>query len=982
MTPFLFHVAKTYVKHESANLSDYCFVFPNKRSGVFFIDYMSKLLDKASIMPRVVTISDFISEFSTGIEASRMELMFILYDEYKKLLHRQSSSTQIVEFDRFQFWAEMLLNDFNDVDKYLVDAKQLFVNIRRLKEINSNFLTQEQVDAINYYWGENRVSDSIDTFWKHIKHENSDQELTTQFVKLWEILYELYESFRSRLKELGLCYSGMSYREVAETFKFNRCESLSAKRYIFVGFNVLSTSEIKILERLKALDCADFYWDYNSPAFVHKSNRATRFVGKYINWFKSRYSLEEEEIHEFPSINIIGVPSNVGQVKETVNILSQLQTNKEITDVNTAVVLPDEGLFIPLIHSMPQEIKSVNITMGYPMRHTPVAALIGNVISMQLRARVVHEKMQFFYEDIFNVLSHPLVKSEAPIECNEIVKYINANRAFNLTAEFLKEHYPKLSAIFEPVYNLRNAYEVINYIRNLVVWVKSTLKDNNPVDIGFAEKYLQSLDNLELLINRYGIEMNEKTIFHLVERAVGSETINFVGEPLKGVQVMGVLETRALDFENLIVLSMNERVFPRKHYSKTFIPNTLRRSYGMSTISFQESMYAYYFYRMLSRAKNVYIMYDARTGGMRSGEMSRYLHQLKFLYKRDNIKFSIVNYDVLALQDEDLSVKKTPDVMKKLNVYKDPTSKRYLSASALNKYISCPLSFYLYYVEELQHEDEITEYMDEGTYGTIMHEVAEKIYMGLKGDADEVKVTSEILDSLKKRQGEIMQQITRSINYHYNKLGENNDTPLQGDGKVIGDIMLHFTILMLENEKQFTNFYFIDAEKKDFDQWKINDKHTINFKQIIDRIDKIECGADGKSLLRFVDYKTGSDKVDLSSIDSLFDKDKKDRRKAIFQLFIYCFFYAYKTGFQGDIQPYIYTYRTLNTEHLPPIAIGVNRDKKVLYSYLEYKDEFWSLFENLINEIFDESIPFKPATHEDACHYCKFLEFCNKESKD
>ncbi len=977
MEPFLSQVARIYVENEKQNLIDYCFVFPNKRSGVFFVDYMSKLVDEAVVLPRVTTISDFIGEFSTGTDATRLELMFIMYDEYKRILREKSAGGHIVDFDRFQFWAEMLLNDFNDVDKYLVDAKQLFINIHKLKEINSNFLTDEQIEVINHYFGEKRVNDSVESFWKHIKHDREGDELTGQFVKLWQILYDLYQSFKTRLINMGLCYSGMSYREVAENEKFNHPETLSAKRYIFVGFNVLSTSEIKIFERLKAIDCADFYWDFNSPAYIHKDNRATRFVGKYVKWFKSRYSLPEKPLTDFPLIEVIGVPSNVGQVKEAAKIISDLKNEGKISDVNTAIVLPDEGLFIPLLHSLPNNIESVNITMGYPMRHTPVAALISNVVSMQLRARLVHDKMQFFYEDIFNLLSHPIIKSVASDECRAIAKHINDNRAFNLTSEFLVENFSALTPIFTAVYNLKNAHEVIGYTRTLVKWIKSNIKDKNTVDIGFTDKYLHALGELESLIDRYGIEMNDKTVFHLVERAVGGETINFTGEPLKGLQVMGVLETRALDFENLIILSMNERVFPRKHYAKTFIPNALRRGYGMSTISFQESMYAYYFYRMISRAKNVYIMYDARTGGVRSGEMSRYLYQLKFLYERENINFSIVNYDVLALEKDSLAVKKTAEVMKKLNVYKDPESKRYLSASALNKYISCPLSFYLYYVEGLQHEDEITEYMDEGTYGTIMHEIAEKIYKGLKGDADEVKVTAEILESLKRRQGDIMRQITRSINHHYNKLGKDNDTPLQGDGKVIGDIMLHFTIMMLDNEKQFADFYFVNAEKKDSDQWKINDKHTINFKQIIDRIDKVTCD-NGDLRLRFVDYKTGGDKVDLPSIEALFDPDKKERRKAIFQLFVYCFFYAHQTGYTGDIQPYIYTYRTLNTEHLPPIKIN----KKVLTSYLEYKEEFWTFFENLINEIFDENVPFKPATNEEACHYCKFLEFCDKEKKE
>lgn len=981
MIPFLLQVAKVYVEKEAQNLANYTFVFPNKRSGVFFTNYITQIVEDAIILPKIATISDFIYEFSTGIEASRMELMFILYDEYCKIiLERTSSDSQIVEFDKFQFWAEMILNDFNDVDKYLVDAKQLFQNVKRLKEISSNFLTEEQIKVINQYWGETRLPDSITSFWKHINNNGSEEQLTNQFIRLWEILYDLYNAFNIRLKKMGISYSGMSYRDVAEKIKFHNEGILSSERYIFVGFNVLSTSEIKIFEKLKSINRADFYWDYNSPAFEYKDNRATRFVGKYVEKFKSLYPLNEDKIKEFPEINIIGVPSNIGQVKEASAILSQINNLGGKISENTAIILPDEGLFIPLLHSLPKDVNDVNITMGYPMRHTSVATLMNLIVSMQLRARVVHGKIQFYYEDILNILSHPLIRKIATTECRQIVKHINDNRVFNLTSEYLCDNYSIFTAIFVAVKDLKNSEEVVGYIRNLLLWIKSTLSvKNKSIDNYFIDKYIDALNNFESLSQRYQISMSESTVFHWIERVIGAESVNFEGKPLKGLQVMGVLETRALDFENLIILSMNERVFPRKHYAKTFIPNSLRKGYGMSTISFQESMYAYYFYRMISRAKNVYIMYDARTGGLRSGEMSRYLHQLKFLYQRDKISFSAVNYDVLAPEKDDIAVNKTPEVMAKLNVYKNSESNRYLSASALNKYISCPLSFYLYYVEGMQQEDEVLEYMDEGTYGTIMHEIAEKFYSKLRGNADKVLVTNDILDAQKNRQGEIMQQITRSINKHYNKLGEDNDAPLHGDSEVLGKIMLHFTLLMFENEKQFADFYFVDAEKKQFGQWKINDKHTINFKQIIDRIDEVKCGSD--LLLRFVDYKTGSDKVDVDALTSLFDRNKKKRRKAIFQLFVYCLYYAYSTGYSGDILPYIYSYKTINTEHLPPITIGSLRDKKVLSGYLEYKEEFYSLFEQLIDEIFDENIPFVPAQNDEACKYCKFLGFCNKEVK-
>ena len=776
---------------------------------------------------------------------------------------------------------------------------------------------------------------------------------------------------------MGLCYSGMSYREVAEDYDFRKIESLNSKRFIFIGFNVLSLSEIKIFEKLQSLNLADFYWDLNSPAYKYEDNRAIRFVGKYKKRFKSIYSIEESQIEEFPNINVIGVPSSMGQIKETSSIIGKLKSENNISEMNTAIVLPDEGLFIPLIHSLPNDIDSVNITMGYPMRHTSLAVLIGLIVSMQLRARIVHGEMQFYYEDIVNVLSHGFLKAVSDKDCKLIVKYIDENRSYNLSAKYLNDNYSIFNTVFAPIRDLNNAKEVVGYIKNLLLWVKLNLDERSSVDILFVDKYLNLLDNFAVLINRYKITMSESTVIHLLERMIGTASVNFEGEPLKGLQIMGVLETRALDFENLIILSMNERIFPRKHYAKTFIPSALRRGYGMSTVSQQESMYAYYFYRMISRAKNVYIMYDSRAHGANSGEMSRFLYQLKYLYNREKITFNAIKYSVKPTKKDILKVEKTPKIMKVLNRYKDPIMGKNLSASSLKDYIKCPMKFYLSKVEGYDFEDDDPEYMDNKMFGTILHEVAEAFYMKLKGDADEVKITKANLDDFKQLQGDIYRLITRSINFHYNKLGEDNYTPLQGDSKAIGDIMLHFVLLMFENEKQFADFYFVKAEEDVKDQWEINDQHTINFRMFIDRIDKVKGNENGDYVLRFVDYKTGSDLVSIGNISDLFNPANTQNNSAIFQLMLYCLFYAYKYEYKGEIKPYIYQLKTMSTAHLSPIMVN----KKVLNTYREYVDEFWPLFEQVINDIFDVTKPFVSTTVEKTCEYCNLIEVCNKKKK-
>ncbi len=976
MKPFLKQIAQIYWDNERENLIDCCFVFPNKRSGVFFNQYLEEVADHSAIFPNITTISDLINGFSSGVEASRYEQLFILYNLYKSL------SMDISEFDQFQYWGDMILNDFNDVDRYMVDPEKLFVNVKRLKEINSNYLTSEQIKIIDKYWGENRFDDHVGRFWKHLDYECEEELPRDRFLKLWEILYELYVRFNAELTERGLSYSGRSYREAAKALSKISNEELQYKRYIFVGFNVLSTSELSIFEKLQELDCADFYWDYNSPAYVYDFHKATRFIRRYVKTFKSRYDLDEGRIEKFPAIELIGVPSNVGQVKQTSQILIDLVKEKYANPqnaVNTAIVLPDENLFIPLMNSYPREFETVNITMGYPMRFTAVSALMKAIVSMQLRARKVKEQWVFYYEDVQMVLAQPLIRAIAPMECEKIQNYISKNRMFNLSADYLSNEYPSLNKLFTPVKNISDFNDVFCYAIDLVEYIKSLLEENNRsiLDKVFLFRYQNALEQLRAMVDKYNIEMHEHTFFHLIERMIGADSINFEGEPLNGLQIMGVLETRALDFENVILLSMNERIFPRKHFSRSFIPDALRRGYGMSTIEFQESIYAYYFYRMISRAKRVYLLYDARTSGIKSGEMSRYLYQLKYLYPHDSIKSSLVNYSISPIHREAISIPKTDDVIAKLNQFRYGQGIKVLSPSAIKRYISCPLQFYLEFVEGLRIEDEIKDYMDDITYGNIVHEVAELLYKGLNGP-----ITAEVLEREKKDELKLQKLITRSVNKNYNKLGEDNDTPLYGEAKVLAEIMLYSIKEMLEEEKKFAPIFFVAAEfKKDGIELKkpyvVSDDLKINIKMIIDRIDRVKVGDEER--LRIVDYKTGGDDIAIGSFEDVFDyKGSKSKNNgAIMQLFAYCNFYSLLMNHDGPIQPIIYKLRTLKTDGLQPIKIG----KQIVNDYKEFNDAFLDGFNDVIKKIFDPDVPFTQTDKPDHCKYCGFKNICCKDIK-
>lgn len=982
MEAFLHKVARAYLGHERDNMYRYCFVFPNKRSGAFFLKYLKEQAGEVVMLPGVMTITDLVHDLSDGVEAGRFELLFLLYDVYRRILSERhgddggcSEFPLPDEFDKFMYWGDMLLADFNDVDKYLVDPKELFKNVRDLKELSSNYLTDEQLSIIKRYWGEDAFrqagGDNAGDFWRHVDGCGRNHRSSRRFLRLWEILYDVYVRFHAALADAGLCYSGMSYRKAADRLKGIGADELPYSRYVFVGFNVLSTSELAIFERLKVKGLADFYWDYNSPVLRHKGNKAARFLGNYIREFRPMYDIGERKITTVPDIRIIGVPSNIGQVKVASRIIGEMVDDGAIADpanaIDTAVVLPDEDLFMPVITSIPESVTDVNITMGYPLKNTPVATLIGKVVAMHQRGRYNRGDYEFFREDVLNVLSHPIIKSIGGDLGNGILTYMADNRLFNLPASVIADRFDALGPVFAPVDPGAGVGGVYEYVEALLDMLSSAPLDD--LEKRYVERCRAVIGELRDVTVRYGVEMSAGTFFHQMERALFSETINFKGEPLRGLQVMGVLETRALDFRNVVMLSMNERVFPRRHYTRSFIPDALRRSYGLSTVEFQESIYAYYFYRLISRAENVVLLFDARNTGLKSGEMSRYLYQLRYFLPPEKVKYEMGKYFIVPGVKNDIEVAKDDAVMRRINRYKDDGSGYNLSASALKQYISCPLSFYLERVADIRIPDEVKDYMDEGVYGEIVHHIAEKLYAEISRERG--SITCDILDELiADRSRRVERQITASINEYFLKRGEGDYTPLSGEARIQADVISHILKSLFREERKFTPIEFKAGEWRRTVSLRITDDLSVNFTMSIDRIDQ------AGGTLRIVDYKTGSDKTVFPDVASLFHPEGREHAKGVFQLLLYCYAYSAITGYDGAIQPYLYSIRTLNSTHLPPVGIGTERVNMPLLDYRDVADEFRAGLQDLVREIFDPSVPFRKCDDDHACKYCKFTRLC------
>lgn len=964
---FLQSIAKRFCNENTSELKDFCFIFPNRRSCTFFEKELVSFSKNSFVLPHITTITDFVCDITNTFECSRIEMMLDLYEVYCSIAGDNAES-----FDKFSFWGDIIIGDFNDVDLYLIDANKLFTNIKDFKEIGTDYLTEEQKNVLREYFGDSYLlrNNGIDNFWKHTNAYNENN--TTEYFSLWGIMGKLYADFNEKLTKKGVAYTGHIYRKAVDTLNDMPADAFEYKQYIFVGFNVLSASEYKIFDILKEKNIGDFYWDLNSPALRDTNNKANWFVSRNQKHFKSKYIIEESAINTFPHIEAIAIPSNVGQVKYAVHIVEELIKNKTINNstdlLETAIVLPDENLFIPLSGSIDNsKISSVNITMGFPLKQSLIASLLSTISKTQRQSRKIKDQYCYYIEDLKSIISHPYIKLITNEEITKLQQYISKNRIFYIPVNILNEICPSLVDLFAPISKL-DIQELIDYTKRILSFISQEIVPslNNHNKTGSIEytcinKYIEQFKQLAGIISKYNLQLNESTFFFLIDKFITGALVSLQGEPLKGLQIMGVLETRCLDFKNIIILSMNERVFPRKHFSRSFIPYTMRKGFEMSTIEHQECMYAYYFYRMISRAENVYLLYDARSTGLGSGDPSRYIQQLCKIYTESNTIIKNISFEISSTKELKIQVPKTERIMQKINVYRTKGSKKYLSASAINSYLLCPLKFYFEKVEGLYIEDEITEFMNQSTIGTIIHDVMKEIYTPFIGE----NVPKEYIETYIANKGfkldKIIKKVIDKVVYH--KDVENNyieSAELEGEAFMIQDAFKHFITQILKYDLR-QEFKYIQGEIEEKKYW---DELGINFKQFIDRVDY------ANNSLRIIDYKTGKDNTSVSKLESLISNSDN---KAIVQILLYCNFYNYFHNTNHPIKPMIYKVRDMN-------KCNITIEKNLLDNYQgDINDKFMHLIKTKIEEIFDQNTPFTQSSNEKACTYCKFKDFCRKQ---
>lgn len=959
MESFLKLVAADLYKHTEGNLAHTAVVFPNKRAGLFFNEYLAQESDSPIWSPAYVSISELFRSLSPWEVGDPVKLVCELY----KIFRRETQSTETL--DDFYFWGEMLISDFDDADKNRVDTDKLFSNLQDLRNIMDDytFIDDEQEEAIRQ-------------FFQNFSIERRTA-LKERFISLWDVLGNIYKGFRESLASQNIAYEGMMYRHVIEHLDVDK---LPYEKYVFVGFNVLNKVEHTLFTQLKDAGKAVFYWDYDE--FYMKENRqaVTHEAGEFIR----------RNLRDFPSPLSGELFKNLSKPKEVHYIASStenaqarylpqwIRNNLTTPEKETAVVLCNEALLQPVLHSLPAEVKHVNITMGFPLSQTPVYSFL--IALLELHTHGFNFKSgRYTFQSVVTLLKHPYTRQltgQAELLEKELTRN---NRFYPLPGELGKDEF--LTRLFTPLSgNLNLCIRLSETLQQVAGIYQANTSGTEDTD-AFNQLYRESLFKAYTTINRFRtlIEEDELTVQsetfrRLLVKVLSATNIPFHGEPAIGMQVMGVLETRNLDFRHLVLLSVNEGQLPKSGGDSSFIPYNLRKAFGMTTIEHKIAVYAYYFYRLLQRAERITLIYNTSSDGLNRGEWSRFM--LQFLIEWPHpITRQFLEAGQSPQGTSSITVEKTPDVMRRMqslfDVRANPKAK--FSPSALNYYLDCPLKFYYRYVAGLSAPDEVSAEIDSATFGSIFHYAAEHIYKDLTTHGK--VINKEALETLLRNEVKLQDYVDTAFKKLFFNVPQNEKPEYNGVQLINSAVIARYLKQLLQNDLRYAPFTFIASEMEVDEPIDIQTPKGVIKSRIGGIIDRMD-SKDGT--LRIVDYKTGGDADTPPHVESLFIPDKK-RSNYVFQTFLYAAIMCRKQPTMKIAPALLYIHRAATETYSPVIQMGESRKpKEAVEDFSKYEKEYRERLQGLLEEIFNPEKSFTQTEIIEKCTYCDFKALCKR----
>ncbi len=943
-------------------LGKQCVVFPNRRAGVFFRHYLSSAMLGSGWLPEIHTINSFMEQLSGMSYADPVDLNFEIYRSYRSLVSNPET------YDEFYYWGEMMISDFNDIDKYLVDAACLFTNMADLKDIDNvfDYLSPEQKELIRH-------------FWSHFREKDLSPEQQS-FLAIWKVLLALYDNLRSVLFERKNGYEGMIYREVAEKIARKEYPELPGENVIICGFNALSAAERQLFRHLRNSGRGEFYWDYDHQYRDGNVSEAGRFIRRNLEEFPQALGFPDDFNHlsEGKTFRVFNLPSDVLQTKKLYEVLSDREFRDPVSFNDTAVILCDEDLLQPALSSLPATVTGLNITMGYPLKNTPVFSLMENLLRLQrnMAQKADRKTGLFYFRDVLSVLNHQYIRAVLEKESAELSRLIHNRNMIYIRPSFFGND-GLLAEIFRKTDSAMDMAEYLSSVLNTLITATPEAGRYNEqflTEREFIFHIQTRLNKLSQIFAGNPVDNSIETFTRLFSKIMRSSRIPFEGEPLQGVQLMGILETRLLDFRNLVFLSLNEGVMPAAAASLSYIPANLRFAFGMPTREDKDAIYAYYFYRLIQRSEKVDLMYNSKTEGVNTGEPSRYIYQLKYLFDHA-ISFETVSFSIGEKRPVPVTIRKTEEVMKKLSEFTSSGQRR-LSPTSLTTYLDCPLRFYFTYVAGIREEDEVAEDVDAPGFGNLLHKTMEFLYEPYLQKQVGQKDFDLIMDD-----ANIRKCIDRAFGEVFYKSDENKEpfTP-EGRNIIVYEVIHKMVSAMLGYDLKRAPFRLIALEENVvllFTPAKTS--HAIRIGGIIDRRDESE------GTVRIVDYKTGSVDTVFSSVEQLFDRDSwpsGKKLKAVLQTFIYSWIFNKSYG-SSPVKPELYVAGKIFRDDFDTGVIFKQgrQTGQMLKDFREISTEFENRLAALLSELYNPDIPFRQTDDEKRCEYCPYRSICHRSAK-
>ncbi len=972
MKSFLTYVAEDLINKYGNNLSNIAIVFPNKRASLFLNESLARLVDKPIWSPKYITISDL---FRQHCDLKVGDPIKLVCDLHKTFV----ACTGIDEtLDHFYGWGQLLISDFDDMDKNMADADKLFANLKDIHELDDiSYLTEEQKNMIRKFFSN--------------FSEDHNSELKKRFLQLWSHFCDIYHAFNEQLATQGLTYEGALYRKVVndKTIEFNH------KKYVFVGFNMMQKVEQLLCDRLMKEGKAVFYWDYDKY-YMDGKNEAGHYIRQYLKYYPNELAdVPQNEIYDNmrskKDITYVSAPTENIQARYIHAWL--LEKERYLAGRKTAIVLADESLLQTVIHSLPKEVKSVNITVGYPLQQTPFYSLIQQLIKLQTLG---HPKGSDTYRlhYVNMVLRHPYARFISS-RYVELLNDLENHKRFYPSRESLcigKDE--GLSLLFKDLeadenYNLG----LISYLLDILKMIGTHAKSlEDPL---FQEALFRSytlLNRLHQLIKSGDLEVDVITLERLIQQLIQTTSIPFHGEPAEGIQIMGVLETRNLDFEHILVLSCNEGNLPKGVTDSSFIPYSIRKAYGLTTVDNKVAIYAYYFHSLLQRAGDITLCYNNATEDGHTGEMSRFMLQLMVESEHHIRRQSLVAGQV-PLRPDYHDVEKTEDVLEILG--KD----RLITPTFLNSYLRCPKRFFFKYIKGLEEPDEIDEdEVDNRVFGNIFHRAAQLFYLRFASPSDiqtNAKGEQQLIHPIVISKGEIEHALKhdellyRLVDEAFREQlfrvkPEGYHPHYNGMQLINREVIANYLKQLLLIDSRIAPFTILGLElmvTKDFEFDTPMGTKKFQIGGFIDRLDAVSQGigqSNVKERIRVIDYKTGRAPMYFpKSIEDIFKSEELSRHTDYYlQALLYSLIVKYDSKLnpaKDAVSPaLLFIQHARAEEYDPTLKLG----KDLILDAAEHEDIFMQGLKQLIAEIYNPAIPFSPTDDKQRCNTCPYAALC------